>query len=208
VAATRILIVDDHEVVREGLLRILEQCEDMEVVGWASNGEQAAELTEQLRPTVVLLDLSLPGMHGLDVLPLLLRLNPAPRIVVLTMHDDEDLVLGAVRGGAHGFVLKHSSGVELVTAIRRVASGGRYFDEVVVQALMQSEGRVKEEPLSSREAEILQLVAGGHTNKEIGLQLFISVDTVKAHLESIFRKLGVSDRTEAVAVAFRIGLLH
>jgi DNA-binding NarL/FixJ family response regulator len=209
VDAIRTLIVDDHEVVRQGLQLMLAQCKDLEIVGTAASGEEALRLVDELSPDILLLDLELPGMHGLDVIrELALRGNEHTKILVLTVHDDGDIVLGAVRGGAGGYVLKHASRDELVAAIRRVASGGKYFDEVVVRAFLEGDQREQApSPLTERELEILRLVAGGFTNKEIGEQIFLSVDTVKSHLENVYRKLGVSDRAHAVAVALRSGLV-
>ena len=205
---TRVLIVDDHAVVREGLERIMAKCADLEVVGTASSGEEALDLAAALAPDLVLLDLSLPGMHGLDVLGALQKLSRAPRVVVLTVHDDDDIVLGAVRGGAQGYVLKNATRDELIAAVRRVAAGGQAFDEVVVRALLRGDQReVLCSLLTAREHDILRLVAGGQTNKEIAAALFISADTVKGHLETVYRKLGVSDRAHAVAVAIRNGLV-
>jgi len=204
----RVLVVDDHAVVREGLERILTKCPDLDVVGSAASGEEALDLAAALAPDLVLLDLSLPGMHGLDVLGALQQLPRPPRVVVLTVHDDDDIVLGAVRGGAQGYVLKNATRDELIAAVRRVAAGGQAFDEVVVRALLRGDQHeVLCNLLTPRELDVLRLVAGGQTNKEIGAALFISADTVKGHLETIYRKLGVSDRAHAVAVAIRNGLV-
>ncbi len=205
---TRVLIVDDHAVVREGLERIMAKCADLEVVGSAASGEEALDLAASLEPDLVLLDLSLPGMHGLDVLGVLQTLPRPPRVIVLTVHDDDDIVLGAVRGGAQGYVLKNATRDELIAAVRHVATGGQSFDEVVVRALLRGDQReVLCSLLTARELDVLRLVAGGQTNKEIAAALFISADTVKGHLETIYRKLGVSDRAHAVAVAIRNGLV-
>jgi DNA-binding NarL/FixJ family response regulator len=204
----KLMLVDDHEVVRLGLQRMLSTSPDIEVVGSASSGEEAVELIGALDPDVVLLDLRLPGMHGLEVLTKLRALGAEPKVLVLTVHDDTDIVVQAVRGGARGYVLKDASQSELLGAIRRVAAGETYFDSVVVEALLQSEEREKEDLLRERELEVLRLLASGFTNKEIAEQLFLSPDTVKTHLSNAYRKLGVSDRAHAVAVALRKGLFE
>jgi DNA-binding NarL/FixJ family response regulator len=204
----RLVLVDDHAVVREGLERILAPCDDIEVIGMAEGGEEALGLVAKLAPDMVLLDLSLPDMHGLDVLAGLRRCERPPHVLILTVHDDDDIVLGAVRGGAEGYVLKTATREELLAAIRKVAAGGRSFDEVVVGALMRGDrAGGPSGMLTEREVDVLQLVAEGHTNKEIAAQLFVSSDTVNGHLDNIYRKLDVSDRTHAVAVALRSGLV-
>jgi DNA-binding NarL/FixJ family response regulator len=201
------LLVDDHRVLREGLERILGFCEDFEVVGSAADGKQALEEARRLKPDLVLLDLALPGMHGLEVIPRLLEQEPRPQILVLTVHDDDEMATKAVRAGAHGYILKSTSSQELTTAIRRVAAGGQYYDPVVVRGLMREGREDPQEQLTEKEAVVLRLVAAGLTNREIAAQLYVSIDTVKSHLESVFRKLGVGDRTHAVAVALRRNLL-
>jgi DNA-binding NarL/FixJ family response regulator len=206
----RILIVDDHEVVRRGLEGILSACEDLRVVGVAASGEEALSLAKTVQCDVVLLDLQMHGMHGLEVIPQLDRNEDGlPRIIVLTIHDDDEIVLRAVKSGASGYVMKNASADELIRAIRHVAAGGRHFDEVVVKAFLSDEQRAKDkELLTPHELEILRMVAAGATNREVALHLFVSVDTVKSHLESIYRTLEVSDRAHAVAVAMRKGLLE
>jgi len=206
----RVLLVDDHPVVRVGLERILGQCSDITVVGAAETGGEAVDLADALQPDVVLLDLSLPDAHGLDLIHDLSEPEPGGRkILVLTVHDDGDMAVKAVRAGARGYVLKSSSGEELLAAIRRVAHGGEHYDAVVVHALMREEARRQQSTaLSDRELEVLRLVSAGQTNKEVAASLFLSPETVKAHLETIYRKLGASDRTHAVAVALREGMLE
>lgn len=205
----RIVLVDDHGVVREGLERILARCDDVEVVGKARDGTEALTLIAQLAPDMVLLDLSLPDMHGLEVLAHLRRNERPPHVLILTVHDDDDIVLGAVRGGADGYVLKTATREELLAAIHKVAAGGRAFDEIVVDALLRDDlAPAASGILSEREVDVLRLVAEGHTNREIGVQLFVSSDTVNGHLDNIYRKLGVSDRAHAVAVAMRSGVLE
>lgn len=206
---TRLLIVDDHAVVRRGLRSVLESCQDFEVVGEAADGGEALRLATKLRPDIVLLDLNLPGGSGLDVIPeLLADEDDRPAVVVLTVHADDDIVLKAVTAGASGYVLKHASAEELVQAIRRVAAGGHYFDDIVMKTLLRQTRREKEpQLLTEHELRVLQLVAEGRTNKEIAHELFLSADTVKSHLETIFRKLSVAHRAHAVAVAMRAGML-
>ena len=209
-APIRILIVDDHEVVRRGLESIINACDDLHVVGTASSGEEAILLAASVASDVVLLDLKMPGMHGLEVLPRLLKDGEdRPKVIVLTVHDDDEIVLSAVKAGASGYVLKHASADELVRAIRHVASGGHHFDEIVVKAFLSDEQRAKGVPLlTPHELEILRMVAAGATNRQVAQRVFISVDTVKSHLEAVYRKLEVSDRAHAVAVAMRKGLLE
>lgn len=205
----RILIVDDHAVVREGLVSMLSQFDEFEIVGTAQDGREGLAAAASLAPDVVLLDLEMPEMHGLDVLAQLTeREGERPRVIVLTVHDDDDLVLRAVRGGADGYVLKHVSQEELAAAIKRVAAGGRSFDDVVVSAFLK-ERQIEEERsrLSAREVEVLQLVADGFSNKEIAQHLFLGLATVKTHLNEVYRKLEVSDRAHAVAVALRSGII-
>jgi DNA-binding NarL/FixJ family response regulator len=204
----RLVLVDDHAVVSEGLERILARCDDLQVVGVAKSGQEALALVAELAPDMVLLDLSLPDMHGLDVLVSLRGGQTPPHVLILTVHDDDDIVLGAVRGGADGYVLKTATREELLAAIRKVAAGGRAFDEVVVGALIRGDRRPHPmATLTEREVGVLRLVAEGHTNKEIAARLFVSPDTINGHLDNIYRKLGVSDRAHAVAVALRSGLV-
>jgi DNA-binding NarL/FixJ family response regulator len=206
----RILIVDDHEVVRRGLHSIISACDDLLVVGTAASGEEAVVLAKSVDPDLVLLDLQLPGMHGLEVIAELAKTGSGrPKIIVLTVHDDDEIVLRAVKAGANGYVLKHASADELVRVIRYVAGGGRHFDEVVVKAFLSDVQRAQDRQLMTpHELEVLRMVAAGATNREVAAHLFISVDTVKSHLETIYRKLEVTDRAQAVAVAMRKGLLQ
>jgi DNA-binding NarL/FixJ family response regulator len=205
----RILIVDDHAVVREGLSSMLSTCPDFDVVGEAASGDEGLRLTEELAPDVMLLDLQMPGTHGLEVLARLKATGAdKPRVIVLSVTDNEELVLSAVRSGAQGYILKSATRADLVSAIRHVAGGGQRFDEVVVRALLSEQHRVESSALlTDREVEILRLVAAGSGNKRIAEQLYVSISTVKTHLDDAYRKLGVSDRAHAVAVALRLGLL-
>ena len=205
----RVFVVDDHEVVREGLVRMLSRLPDIEIVGTAGSGEEAIEKVPRLAPNVVLLDLRLPGVQGLEVLRTLMTLTDPPRVLVLTVHDDEDLVLGASRLGAMGYVLKNTSRSELATAIRRVAAGGHYFgEEVIATVLRGAQQEALAEPLTERELQILRLLTDGLSNKDVGERLYLSPDTVKSHLVNVYRKLGVESRAHAVAVAIRRGLVE
>jgi DNA-binding NarL/FixJ family response regulator len=204
----RVLVVDDHDVVRHGLVALLQRYAEVEVVGSSGDGPDALEEIARSHPDLVLLDLQMPGMSGLEVLTHIRAMPGPPHVIVLTAHGDDDLVLGAVRGGADGYVLKSAPPEELLAAIRSVARGGQRFDEVVVQAfLKEGEQERNRTLLTSRELEILRLVASGHSNGQIAQLLFISVGTVKDHLETVYRKLEVSDRAHAVAVALRKGVL-
>ena len=204
------MIVDDHEVVRRGLEGIVTACDDLVVVGIAPSGEEAVVLADSVECDVVLLDLQMHGMHGLEVIPHLIKDGErSPKVIVLTIHDDDEIVLRAVKSGASGYVLKNASAEHLIRAIRYVAAGGRHFDEVVVKAFLSDEQRAKDrELLTAHELDILRMVAAGATNRQVAQHLYISVDTVKSHLEAIYRTLGVSDRAHAVAVAMRKGLLE
>jgi DNA-binding NarL/FixJ family response regulator len=207
----RVLVVDDHLVVREGLKHLLGSVSGFEVVGTAEDGHAAVRLAASLRPDVVLLDLGLPGMSGLDVISEIgLQEGKRPHVLVLTVHEDEGMVLEAITRGASGYVLKQATRAELFSALRKVAEGGRYFDSVVAEALLSARAKAPntDDYLNAREIQTLDLVAAGCTNREIASRLFVSPDTVKAHLSEVFRKLGARDRTEAVAMAFRRGLVE
>jgi DNA-binding NarL/FixJ family response regulator len=208
-ACIRVVLVDDHEVVRTGLRHMLERCRDIVIVGEAANANEALSTVAATRPDIVLLDLKLPGRQGLDVLPELISLAPSPQVLVLTVHDDEGLVLSAVRAGAAGYVLKHAGREELAIAIRRVHQGGNYFSPDVLSALVHAERDAASDgtSLTPRELEILQLLAQGRTNREIGERLFLSADTIKTHLRNLYRKLEVDSRAHAVAIALRRGLV-
>lgn len=205
-----ILVVDDHPVVRDGLVGMLSTYADLRIAGTAASGEEALCLADSERPDVVLLDLQLPGMHGLEVLERLKSMQHAPKVIVLTVHDDDDLVTRAVRSGADGYVLKQRSLDELVATVRHVSAGGRRYDEAVVTALVdarEKELQAQAVALTPRELDVLRLVSTGHGNKEVARELHLSAGTVKSYLDDVYRKLEVSDRAHAVAKALRMGLL-
>jgi DNA-binding NarL/FixJ family response regulator len=201
---TRILIVDDHPVVRAGLTSMLSTQAGMDVIGNASGGREALALLGEITPDVILIDLRMPGMSGLETMRAINLLQDPPRIIVLTSFETDEDVYQAVEAGAHGYVLKSASQDELVTAIRRVCAGGRYFPAHIATQLTN---RMARSSLTPRERQILQLVAKGLTNKEIGRVFGISDNTARNHVNNIIEKLEVSDRTEAATIAMRQGLL-
>lgn len=202
----RLLLVDDHEMVRTGLRTFLELQDDMAVVGEAATGEQALALAADLEPDIVLLDLALPGMSGLDVLVRLRAAQPDVRVVVLTSFAGQDSVLPAVRAGVSGYLLKDVGPTELADALRSVHAGGAPLHPQVAATVMRSVTAV--DPLTPREREVLRLIAHGLSNRLIARELVLSEKTVKAHVSAILGKLGVSDRTQAALYAVRDGLVE
>lgn len=208
----RVLIVDDHPVVREGLAGMLggktAGALRIEVAGEAADGEEALDLFRRLRPDVVLMDLRMPGMDGVQAIERIREESPEARILVLTTYDSDADILRAVEAGASGYLLKDSPRRDLFRAIERVAQGESVLAPAVASRLMQRMRAPAEEALSAREIEVLQLVARGKSNRDIGKALHISTATVKTHLVRIFDKLDVSDRTAAVTVALERGIMR
>jgi DNA-binding NarL/FixJ family response regulator len=209
----RVVIADDHSLVRQGVARYLESTDGISVVGEAATGTEIVRLVEETRPDVALLDIRMPEMDGLEAAREIRDKVRETGIVVLTAYDDRHFVVEAVRAGARGYVLKSRDVETLVQTIRLVAEGNMVIDPQLVTALADelttaSKRDRATETLSERELEILQLVAFGDTNRDVASKLFISPDTVKTHLEHIYQKLGASDRTAAVAEAFRRRLVE
>ncbi len=202
----RVLVVDDHPVVRAGILGLLAGEPDLDVVGEAGDGEQACEAAARLRPDVVLMDLRMPVLDGAAATARILREVPLARVVVLTTYETDADILRAVEAGATGYLLKDTPRDDLVAAVRAVAAGETVLGPSVARRLVQ---RVRSagERLTPRELEVLRAVARGLSNAQIGAELFIGEATVKTHLLRIFAKLGVDDRTRAVTVALELGLL-
>jgi NarL family two-component system response regulator YdfI len=206
----RVLIADDHLVVREGLRTILATTADLSLVGEATDGGEAVQLTEERSPDVVLMDLRMPCVDGIEAIRQIKARDPEVEIVILTTYDDDDYIVEGMRAGARGYLLKDAGRDVLFDAIRAAARGESLLPSAVTEKLV---GRLTEpeptqpEELSEREQEVLVLVAEGATNKGIAAELWITERTVKAHVTNIFNKLGVSSRAEAVAVALRSGLL-
>ena len=211
--AIRVAIADDHSLVRQGLRRYLETAEGIEVVGEASNGRELVDLVAETSPEIALVDIRMPEMDGLEAAREVRDRFPDVGVIMLSAYDDRQFVVEAVRSGARGYVLKARDAEHLIQTVRLVASGNMVIDPQLVVALAEELSDAKErdrkaDTLTAREVEVLQLLAFGHTNRDIAEKLFISPDTVKTHLEHIFEKLGASDRTAAVAEALRRRLIE
>ncbi len=206
-SAIRVMIVDDHPVVREGLLGMLESEAGLEVAGEAGSGDEAVVRAAELRPDVVLMDLRMRGGDGVSATARILADRPETRIVVLTTYENDQDIVRAVEAGAAGYLLKDTSRADLVAAIAAAARGETVLSPSVASRLVSRMRAPSTVALSPREAEVLSLVAEGLTNAEIGRRLSISETTVKTHMLRIFGKLGVSDRTAAVTTALAQGLL-
>jgi DNA-binding NarL/FixJ family response regulator len=210
-----VCLVDDQTLVRQGIRSLLELSDSIRVVAEAGDGMQAVETIPRVKPDVVLLDMRMPGMSGLDVLNALAGTNQLPPTIILTTFDDDQLVLAGLKAGARGYLLKDVSLDQLVDAVRTVAAGGSLVAPVVTQRLLSGLERMQNEftsldrpdPLTDRETEILRLMAGGYSNKEIANSLGVAEGTVKNHVSNILSKLGVRDRTRAVLKAFELGIV-
>ncbi|HEV2906857.1 MAG TPA: response regulator transcription factor [Actinomycetota bacterium] len=211
--AIKVVIADDHSLVRQGLRRYLELAGDIEIVGEASTGAEVIAEVERQTPDVALLDIRMPDMDGLEAAATIGGKFPDVGVIMLTAYDDRQFVVDAVRAGARGYVLKARDAEHLTQTVRLVAAGNLVIDPNLVVVLADELSTAKErdrkaETLTGREVEILQLLAMGHTNRDIAGKLFISPDTVKTHLEHIYQKLGAADRTAAVAEAMRRRLIE
>jgi DNA-binding NarL/FixJ family response regulator len=204
----RIVLADDHPVVREGLRGMLTAEPDFNVVGEASNGAEAVTLAEQLQPDVILMDLRMPGVDGVAAIEMLQARGSAVQVLVLTTYDSDADIVRAVEAGATGYLLKDAPRQELFRGVRAAARGETVLAPAVASRLLSRMRMPEIENLSEREIEVLQRVARGNSNREIGRHLHISTATVKTHLVHIFDKLGVADRTAAVTVALARGILQ
>lgn len=208
----RVLVVDDHAVVRSGLRRVLDAEPDIETVGEAASAERAVFEAMEHKPDVVLMDVTMPGQSGVEALPALLQSVPDTRVLMLSMHDDPGYVRAAFEVGARGYVLKEAADSEVVAAVRAVAAGERYVHPSLGARLVEAEAeerkRAEEDPLSEREREVLRLLALGHTNQEIASTLYISVRTAETHRAHIMQKLQLTSRAELVRYALDFGLIE
>jgi len=209
----RILLAEDHVVVREGTRQLLEREQGFEVVGEAGDGEEAVQLASQLKPDVIIMDVAMPKLNGVEATKQIKELLPSTIVLVLTGYDYDEYIFSLLEAGAAGYLMKDVSGDQLISAIRAVYAGEAVLHPVVVRKLMarfksRAAGTIEaqaQELLSQRELEVLKLAAKGISNKDIGEALFISVRTVQAHMRSIFNKLGVGSRSEAVFYGLKKG---
>ncbi len=201
----RILIVDDHTMVRMGLSAVLSLNDDLSIVGEADDGAQAIERFQTVQPDVVLMDVRMPGMGGLEALRALRLAAPGARVLMLTTSELDEDILRAIEAGACGYLLKSVTREELARAIREVHAGGRYMPEAMAQRLAQL---TKRKHLSARESEVLDGMRRGLSNRDIAMALSVSEHTIKAHVKAILQKLESADRAEAVARGFEQGLLR
>jgi two-component system response regulator NreC len=210
----RILIADDHGVLRAGLRALLNTEPELEVVGEAANGDEALRLTKALQPDVVLMDISMPGLGGIEATRRLLELQPDLRVLILTVHEDRALLQEALRVGAAGYILKRAAESELVDAIHAVERGDLYVHSAMTRALLPDlSAKPAVEPrgtesLTPREIEVLRLIATGHTNRQIADRLTLSVRTVESHRANLMDKLSLRSRVELVRYAAKHGLLE
>jgi len=210
----RILIADDHGVLRAGLRALLNSEPDFQVVGEAADGQTAARLAEELRPDVALLDLSMPGLDGIQVTRQLKQTLPETRTLILTVHEDEGLLREAIKAGASGYIVKRAVESELISAIRAICAGNLYVHPSLTRALLKEispslvPDETPSEPLTAREIEVLRLIAQGHTNRQVAEVLHISVRTVESHRANLMSKLGLSSRAELVRYAMEHNLLE
>jgi len=211
----KVMLVDDQNLVRKGVRSLLELSEEIDVCAEAPDGAEAVRMIPDVQPDVVLLDMRMPGMNGVEVLRQLKAADELPPTIILTTFDDDELVLAGIRNGAKGYLLKDVSLDELVGAIKTVADGGSIVKPAVTERLLKGLEKLdndfssldRPDPLTERETEILRLMAGGYSNKEIASSLGVAEGTVKNHVSNILSKLGVRDRTRAVLKAFELGFV-
>ncbi|MDN4592668.1 response regulator [Polycladomyces subterraneus] len=206
----RVLLVDDHAVLRDGLSNIISLEDDMEVVGEAKSGIEALQLVEEVQPDVILMDINMPGMNGVEAIRRIHTQHPRIAIIVLTMYDRDEYLYESIRAGATGYLLKDAPSGDVIAAIRSASRGESTLHPVMARKLLDNltgekrgERGSSDENLTPRELDVLQLMVKGHSNKEIAEQLFISDKTVKIHVSNILKKLGVKSRSQAIIYAIQ-----
>jgi two-component system response regulator NreC len=206
----RVLLVDDHTILREGLRAVLENEPDLDVVGEAEDGYEAVKVASELNPDVILMDVAMPRLNGIEATHQILHLNPCVKILFLSMHDDEEYIRQALAAGAMGYILKDSDTQELLNAIRAVQRGDTVLSPAITRLVVEDylrwgdlQSEANSDGLSRREHQVLQLIAEGHTNKQIGEILCLSIKTVQTHRANIMSKLNLHDRNELIKYAIR-----
>ncbi|MFS0862807.1 response regulator [Fredinandcohnia sp. 179-A 10B2 NHS] len=208
----KVLVVDDHPLFREGIATLLQSTDDAELIGVATNGEEAVELALRLQPDVILMDLNLPIKNGIDATRIITKQNPSIGILVLTMFDDDDSVFSALKAGARGYLLKGANRTETIRAIHAIANGESIFSQSIAARMLEFFKNVNPLPtlvfpqLTERERDILELIVEGKDNSEISRLLGITLKTVRNHISNIYSKLQVADRAEAIAHAKNEGM--
>lgn len=208
----KVLLVDDHAIIRDGIRALISLHDDIEIAGEASEGNEAIEKTRELAPDVIVMDLAMPGMDGLEATRRITKQNPKAKVLVLTQHDNKEYILSAIKAGSAGYVSKRALGSELVSAIRAVYHGESFLYPSAATALVedyrqQAQGGDAYDELTPREREILKLIADGHTSRDIANMLFISLKTVMGHRTRIMGKLGLHNHTELIRYAMRKGIV-
>jgi DNA-binding NarL/FixJ family response regulator len=209
----RVLLVDDHAILRDGLRALLALCDDIEVIGEAGDGQEAITSVQHFNPDVVVMDMAMPGMDGLEATRQIIKEHPQTRVLVLSQHDNERYILPVLRAGAMGYLLKSAVGEELVTAIRTVARGESYLHPSIARMVLQDyqhpQPEVNEDNygLTQREKQVLKLVAEGRTSQEIAELLHLSKKTVMCHRANIYQKLGTHNRTDLIKCAVQLELV-
>jgi DNA-binding NarL/FixJ family response regulator len=214
----KILIVDDHEVVRDGLKNILLSLNNVSIAGEAANGEDSISLYDSLKPDLVIMDISMPGMNGIEATRIIKENDPNAKILILTMHDNQEYLNQIIRSGAKGFVLKNTDKEELLDAVKTVAGGENFFSKDISKLIIENYIRsakdsdknegYKEVPLTKREVEILKYIAEGNSNQEIANKLYISYNTVDTHRKNIMHKLSIKNTAGLVRYAIEKGLIN
>jgi len=205
---TKCLVVDDHSVVRQGLALLFGDIDDLELVGTAANGEEALEAVERLKPSIVLMDVRLPGIDGVSAVKRIHEAAPSVQFVIFSAYGDKRLLSDAIAAGARGYVMKGSPPEDLLRAIRTVAGGRAFVDPSLSPALLMTGGGPAEQPLSEREREILQLLAEGFHTEEVARRIGLSIETVKSDTKRVISKLQADTRTHAVAIALRQAIIE